>query len=97
MTTRVITHCTMIDARKRCTECGEFLPRSRFYRFHAMEDGLSPWCKTCVQLPSRRRHETVSPGDDRIATLCREIQQRWTPGQRRRAIDRARRVTGGIA
>ncbi|MEY3205043.1 MAG: hypothetical protein RLZZ21_1374 [Planctomycetota bacterium] len=93
------------ESRKRCEDCGELKMRSHFYVFHSMADGLSPWCKdyskgrannSRLESPLCDCPQLGDPGPERIATLCREIQGRWTAGQRRRAIERARRATGGV-
>lgn len=93
------------ESRKRCEECGACRPRSQFHVFHSMPDGLTPWCKDCsVERANHSRlhgqlHDAPQlgdPGPERIATLCREIQGRWTAGQKRRAIERARRATGCV-
>lgn len=95
---------TDLDDLKRCTACGELKPRSKYYVFHAMPDGLMSQCKAChngcTEL-ARKQQEWNSvpqwgdPSEERIAFLCREIQKRWTPAKRRRAIEGARRVLGG--
>ena len=91
----------MNETHKRCTACGELKPRSKFYVFHAMDDGLTPWCKSCrngCTKLNRQQQEWYAgpqwgdPSEERIAFLCGEIRKRWTPAKRRAAIERARRV-----
>ncbi len=96
---------TDTDTHKRCSSCGEIKPRSKYYVFHVMPDGLMSQCKAChngcTELKQRTQEfysvpQWGDPSEERIAFLCREIQKKWTPSKRRRAIERARRATGGV-
>ena len=43
--------------KKRCTSCGETLPRSQFHTRTLSKDGLASRCKPCRNAEMKRRYE----------------------------------------
>ncbi len=45
-----------INGHKKCTKCGQTLPKSSFTKNKRTRDGLSGWCRTCKRLGRIKRH-----------------------------------------
>lgn len=78
---------------KLCSDCGVEKPLTKFYRFHAMEDGLMPWCKACHNgLTKWHKEQTTffserqlgDPSETAIQIACQKIQAGWSDKQRQR-------------
>lgn len=44
------------EATKRCSNCGDYKPRSEFGRDRSRPDGLTYWCRGCKNARSRERY-----------------------------------------
>ena len=46
------------ETTKRCSNCGQYLPLSEFYKRKTFKDGLDYWCKSCYREYNKIRYET---------------------------------------
>jgi len=79
-----------MDAYKRCPECSKWHEARKFYKDSTKPDGLSAWCKSCMNcgvtveraVYGNGERQWGDPSEEQITAACLRLQASWTPAVR---------------